>query len=877
MRTETPQTILLKDYRTPPYLAKKVYLTFDLGNEETLVTAKVRYVRSPQTPKGDPLNLMGGELKLVAAHIDGKKLDLTQLDVSPDHLTLNDLPDDFSLELVTRLRPQDNKALEGLYMSSGKYCTQCEAEGFRRMTYFLDRPDVMAEYETTIIADKKSFPVLLSNGNLIASGDKDQTRHFATWHDPFPKPSYLFALVAGDLAYLEDSFTTRSGRKVALRIYVEPWNISKTKHAMESVKAAMKWDEDVYGREYDLDIFMIVAVSDFNMGAMENKGLNIFNSKYVLADPNSATDGDFEGILSVVGHEYFHNWTGNRVTCRDWFQLCLKEGLTVFRDQEFSSDMTSREIVRIHNVAQLRNRQFPEDASPLAHPVRPEAYIEINNFYTTTVYEKGAEVVRMLHTILTPEGFRKGTDLYFERHDGQAVTIEDFLKAMADANGADLQQFKLWYQQSGTPEVEVTEEFSPEKKTYQLKLRQTLPPTPGQKDKKPQVIPVRAGLISPDGKMCGATLKETGKTAQEHILLLKDWEQTFTFNNVTEKPVPSLLRGFSAPVRLKTTLTDNDMQFIMSHDTDGFNRYEAAQKLAIKTIQTLSREGLKEGSCEIFANALGQLIKDDRATARLKAQTMTLPSLDYLVSLERSAAPVATLFDAIRYLTRFCAQRYQKQFKELYLSLMDKEYKLTPEAMGRRALKNVCLSYLMELQTPEVLQLAGDQYHRAHNMTDTIAALALVTNVQTELREELLEDFHKKWRNDSLVLTKWFAVQAGSRHPLVLHHVRALAQHPDFDPMVPNNVYSLYGTFGRGNPLGFHHESGEGYRFLADFIARLDAKNPQVASRVTEPLSRFRQYDAKRADLMRKELERLKRTPEISRDLFEIVSKSLQD
>ncbi|MGY0831215.1 aminopeptidase N [Azospirillum argentinense] len=878
----TPKAIRLQDYRPPAHLIDTVDLFFDLGEEVTTVRAQLGLRRNPARDDAAalPLTLDGQRLELVSVALNGQPLGDADYTVTPDHLTVHSVPETFTLETVVRIKPQENTALEGLYKSSGNFCTQCEAEGFRKITYFADRPDVMARYTTTITADKARYPVLLSNGNLIESGDLPDGRHRAVWEDPFPKPCYLFALVAGTLVHQEDRFRTVSGRDVTLRIYVEPGNEDKVDHAMRSLIKSMRWDEEVFGLEYDLDIFNIVAVGDFNMGAMENKSLNVFNTKYILAKPETATDQDFLGIEAVVAHEYFHNWTGNRVTCRDWFQLSLKEGLTVFRDQEFSSDMNSRAVKRIADVQRLRTVQFPEDSGAMAHPVRPDSYVEINNFYTPTVYDKGSEVIRMYHTLLGPQGFRKGMDLYFQRHDGQAVTCDDFAAAMSDATGVDLTQFKRWYRQAGTPELDVTGAYDEAAKTYRLTVKQTVPPTPGQPVKEPMHIPLVMGLLGPDG--ADLPLRLTGEAepaGTSRTLHITEAEQTFTFVDVPARPVPSLLRGFSAPVKLRADLTDGDLTFLMANDSDAFNRWEAGQTLATRLLLSLVADrqaGRELALPRSFIDAVGAVLKDADQDPAFAAQALVLPTESYLGTQMEVIDP-----DAIHAVREFARRRLAEALRPGWLDTHrrnagNEPFSVDAAAIGRRALKNLCLAYLMALEDEEALGLCLGQYRGAQAMTDVMAALQFLSNSNAPERDEAIASFYERWKGEALVVDKWFGVQATSHRPDALERVTALLAHPAFEIRNPNKVYALIGGFAGGNPVRFHDTSGAGYRFLADQVLRLDPMNPQVAARMVGPFSRLRRYDATRRALMKAELERIVATPGLSPDVFEVASKSLE-
>ena len=881
MRTDTPKTIYLRDYTPPDYLIDSVALRFDLGDAFTTVQSRLAIKANYDTARERrPLVLYGEGLELVSILLDGKALSSDGYLVDTESLTIVEVPGAFTLEIETRIKPQDNISLEGLYVSRGMYCTQCEAEGFRKITYYLDRPDVMASFSTTLIADKKSCPVLLSNGNLVDRGELEDGRHWVRWEDPYRKPSYLFALVAGRLDRLQDSYVTRSGRPVVLHIYVEPGNLDKCDHAMASLKNAMKWDEDTFGLEYDLDIYMIVAVDDFNMGAMENKGLNIFNTAYVLAKPETATDSDYEHIEGVIGHEYFHNWTGNRITCRDWFQLSLKEGLTVFRDQEFSADMSSRAVKRIDDVRALRARQFSEDAGPMAHSVRPDSYLEVNNFYTATVYEKGAEVVRMIHTLVRREGFRKGMDLYFQRHDGQAVTTDDFVQAMADANAMDLEQFKRWYSQAGTPELAVSTRYDRETRTYTMTIRQSCPPTPGQKTKAPFHVPLAVGLLDRDGRDLPLQLDGESRAPDgfTRILELREPEQSFRFINVPSEPVPSLLRGFSAPVKLGTALSNDDLVFLLAHDTDACNRWEAAQQLAIRIMQDLIARYRQGGKLELktgFIDALRRTLLNRGLDQALIAEAMALPGEGYLADLMEVADPEA-IHAVRRFVRRALAAALKRDLLRVYAENHEPgRYRFDAQSAGQRRLKNQCLSYLMELEEPELMSLCEQQFSQADNMTDVLGALRPLANTECPERQTALAGFYEKWKHEPLVVNKWLAIQAGSRLPGALSEVKQLLDHPAFEIKNPNKVRALIGGFCHGNPVRFHDASGAGYEFLAEQVLRLDAFNPQVAARLVGAFNRWRKYDQQRQELMQAQLQRIESTPELSKHVYEIVSKAL--
>ena len=879
MDEATPRPVFLKDYRPPDYLVDQVELGFDLDPALSTVGARLSFRRN-HDGAARPLILDGRGIELRRLGLDGEALAAGRYTVDAEHLTVAEVPDAFTLEVETPLRPGENTSLEGLYLSGGAFCTQCEAEGFRKITYFPDRPDVMARYDVTIRADAERYPVLLSNGNPVDAGTLPDGRHWARWQDPIPKPSYLFALVAGRLACVEDAFTTRSGRQVRLRFYVELGNQDRCGHAIGALKRAMAWDEEVFGLEYDLDVYMIVAVDAFNMGAMENKGLNIFNAKYVLAKPETATDADYADIEGVIAHEYFHNWTGNRVTCRDWFQLSLKEGLTVFRDQCFSADMRSAAVKRIQEVRALRGAQFPEDAGPMAHPVRHDSYIEINNFYTHTVYEKGAEVVRMMHRLLGAEGFHKGMQLYLRRHDGQAVTTDDFVAAMADATGADLAQFRRWYDQAGTPELEVTRRHDPELRTFTLEIRQSCPPTPGQRRKRPVHLPLAIGLLDRDGRELPLRLDgENAAKGTSRVLELRREVETFTFLDVDEPPVPSLLRGFSAPVKLNIELEHRELAFLMAHDTDPFNRWAAGQQYAVSLLMRLVADvragqplSLDPGFVEAFRNTL----TEDASDKAFVALALTLPDERYLAE-QMPEIDVDAVHLARRYLERALASVLTHELTAAYRANMTPgPYSSAPGPAGRRSLKNRALAYLAAREDAGPGRaLALEQSRRADNMTDTTAALALIADFEGPERAEALEAFHDRWRDQPLVVDKWFAIQARSRLPGTLDEVRQLTEHPAFDLNNPNRVRALIGAFATGNQRRFHDRDGAGYRFLADQVLRLDPRNPQVAARLVAPLGRHRRFDPVRQDAMRAELVRIRAHPGLSRDVYEIADKSL--
>ena len=898
MKDAKPKAIRLAEYQPPNYLITDTHLDFELADGVTQVTSRLAIRRMGSQ---SDLRLDGQELELVSITLDSRLLSSNEYQRDADSLTLFDVPEVCELEIVTRIHPEQNGALEGLYksggMSGGMYCTQCEAEGFRKITYYLDRPDVLARFTTTITADAR-YPVLLSNGNLIEETTLGDGRRRVTWQDPFPKPSYLFALVAGDLALLRDAFVTASGRRVELRIYSEPHNISQCNYAMGALKRAMRWDEEVYGREYDLDVFMIVAVEDFNMGAMENKGLNIFNTSCVLASPDTATDVAYQHVEAVVAHEYFHNWSGNRVTCRDWFQLSLKEGFTVFRDAEFSSDINSRTVKRIEDVNQLRTYQFAEDAGPLAHPVRPDSYIEISNFYTTTVYEKGAEVVRMIHTLLGPERFRRGTDLYFERHDGAAVTTEDFVRAMEDANGFDLRQFRGWYSQAGTPVIEVHASYADGEML--LRIVQRCPPTPGQQDKAPFHIPLALGLLDRDGaELLGEAGRKAGSTAvidsvarienpRSDGTVIVHATQAVTevrISGLIDRPVVSLLRGFSAPVKVEFARPTGELAFLALHDSDGFCRWDAMQSLHAAEIDRVRVGGADPGDAllplyrELLADAVAA---EDAERSALFATMLAVPTEGYLSEL-MAEIDVDGLHRARGQLRATLANHLFEGWLELYRRNAARgPYQPDSGSSARRALRNVALGFLCAAggeRTREIRPLVRAQYQSADNLTDRLAALREVVNspwLDTAERERVLADFHTRWSREKLVIDQWFSVQAACPRPGALGRVEALEAHADFDGRNPNRLRALYGAFAGQNAVNFHAHDGTGYRFLAERVIRIDSANPQIAARLLAPLTRWRRYDATRRVAMCEALRRIESSDAISPDVFEVLTKALQ-
>jgi len=879
MRDASPQTVFLKDYTPPEYLIEQIELNFDLDEQHTQVRSTLSLRRNPQSQDSSTaLTLLGEELQLVSIAIDGQALEQSQYLLGEEALVVHEVPQDRPFQIVIEnvINPQANTALEGLYLSSSMLCTQCEAQGFRKITWFLDRPDVMSRFKTTLTGDKSKYPVLLSNGNKIGQGELENNRHWVSWEDPFAKPCYLFALVAGQLECVADEFITMTGRRIALEIFVEQHNVDKCDHAMQSLKNAMRWDEETYGLEYDLDLYMIVAVDHFNMGAMENKGLNVFNTKFVLARPDTATDSDYEHIEGVIGHEYFHNWSGNRVTCRDWFQLSLKEGFTVFRDQQFSGDRTSPAVKRIEDVNALRTRQFAEDAGPLAHPIRPEAYIEINNFYTLTVYEKGAEVVRMLHTLLGAAGFRKGCDLYFQRHDGQAVTCEDFVKALEDANGVELKQFRLWYSQAGTPVLTVSQQYDSESQQLHLTIQQNCPPTPNQPVKAPLHIPVKLGLLATDGS--AAQIHYNGSSQAEITLNVTEAEQTFSFAKLPQQPVVSLLRGFSAPVTLKMECTPEELAFLLRHDSDTFNRWEAGQQLAVQVIFKLI-DAIELGRPlqlePVIVDAYRSVLTDGGGDLSYQALLLALPEESYL-SGQMAVIDVEAIHQAREFVKKTLAEQLQVEFKQLYQQHhRDESGSFDAGAVGRRRLKNACLSYLSKLENQDVYHIAEQQFYSARNMTDQLAALSAIVNSHHPAKARSLDSFYVQWRQEALVIDKWFTLQATSSMPNTFATVQALMKHPAFDMKTPNRVRSLIGAFSQANPLHFHAINGEGYRFLADQVLALNTLNPQIASRMVTGLAQWRRYDAARQGLMKQQLQRIVATEHLSKDVYEIASKSL--
>jgi aminopeptidase N len=882
MRTEEPRAIHLADYRAPDFHIETISLDFALDPQATRVTARLEIARKSAAA---PLVLHGEELKLISVALDGRTLAAENYKLDDKSLTIPNVPDHFVLETVAIIVPAANTALEGLFQSSGMFCTQCEPEGFRRITWFLDRPDNLSVFIVRIEGAKDLYPVLLSNGNKVDGGElaPDEAksgRHFAVWHDPFPKPSYLFALVAGDLGSIHDRFITLSGRSIELAIYVEHGNQPRAQYAMGALKRAMQWDEEAYGREYDLDIFMIVAVSAFNMGAMENKGLNIFNDKVLLASPETATDDDYARIESVVAHEYFHNWTGDRITCRDWFQLSLKEGLTVFRDQSFSGDMRSHGVQRIQDVRSLRARQFQEDAGPLAHPVQPQSYIEINNFYTATIYEKGSEVIGMLKTLVGDDGYRKATDLYFERHDGEAATVEDWVKCFEEACGRDLTQFRLWYRQAGTPVIEAKGVYDAKAKTYVLDLTQSLAPTPGQPEKLPMHVPVRIGLVGQSGAHLKLTLEgENAPGSETRVLELTENFQRFTFVDVAEEPLLSLGRGFSAPAIFCNPHGRADRAILMGKDSDAFNRWEAGQILASEIMLEVSGKARADADTS-YINAIGDVLAQADADPAFAAQ-MLMPPTENELAARRTPVDPEGIHAARIALVRAIAAAHRTRLAQLYENMRgpsegeNGDFSPDSKSAGRRALRNAALRYLTAADDEAAAGLADAHYRSATSMTDMIAGLAALTRMETPLRDAAFTHFHDRFRNDPLVLDKWMGLQAGSSLPETVDAVGALMKHHVFDLRNPNRVRALIGAFS-ANHLRFHDAGGAGYRLVGDVIRALDPINPQVAARLAGSFETWRRYDENRQHLMRAELDAILKQPGLSPNLFEMASKILK-
>ena len=871
MKEGQPKVVYLKDYTPPNYLIDEVRLDFDLAEEVTKVTSELKIRSNPEyVGKNTNLELHGEELEIISIALDGDLLSAEQYIQSDETLLITKVPEEFSLSIETHITPQNNTSLEGLYKSSGNFCTQCEAQGFRKITYFLDRPDVMSKYTVRILADKKRYPVLLSNGNLKEEGlsTDDEEKHYAIWEDPHPKPSYLFALVAGNLVFLEGTHQTVSGKEIILRIFTEKHNADKCEHALQSLQKAMQWDEQRFGLECDLDMYMIVAVDDFNMGAMENKGLNIFNSSCVLARPDTTTDAEFMNIEAIVAHEYFHNWTGNRVTCRDWFQLSLKEGLTVFRDQEFTSDVTSRAVKRISDVRALRAYQFAEDASPMAHPVRPASFMEINNFYTLTVYEKGAEIVRMYQTMFGVEGFRKGMDLYFQRHDGQAVTTDDFAAAMADANQTDLTEFKRWYEQAGTPVVSIKDYWDDKSHTYTLSCTQTCPPTPESKDKKPFVIPLKTSLLNEVGDLINDV----------QILKLEQKQQEFEFKNIGSKPIPDILQEFSAPVQLKFNYSNEQLAFLLKHSKDSFNRWNAGNQLALHVLRQCVSKQMELNQVDalgVLKEALRHAVQPNTTETSLLAELLILPNEkdleEYFEKIDMRKCVLSSSD-----LQKSIASYLESDLLRMYESCnRDVTYQYTADEMTRRRLQNICLQLLNTLQENNYKKLALEQFKQASNMTEQVGAINALIHLECEEREQVLDAFEKQWSDDSLVMDKWLGFQARSKVPDALNNVKALLQHNVFNIKNPNKVRALIGVFAGQNAYHFHNPDGSGYEFIAQHVITLNDMNPQIASRLVRTLMRWKRYEEPCGEKMREQLERIAAHNNLSKDVYEIVSKSL--
>lgn len=872
MRTETPQPIRLADYRPPAFLIDEVKLDFNLEPGATRVKAELQVRRNGD--HAESLVLNGERLKPIAIAVDGRALAEGERAIDDELLTIPNVPDAFVLTTEVEIDPAANATLEGLYMSGGRFCTQCESEGFRCITWWPDRPDVLSRFTVRMEADRR-FQRLLSNGNLIESGELPNGRHYAVWNDPFPKPSYLFALVAGELDVLEDRLITMTGRTVELRVYVDPGMAPRAAYAMDSLKRAMKWDEEVFGREYDLDLFMIVAVRDFNFGAMENKGLNIFNSSLVLADPETATDLDYERIEGVVAHEYFHNWTGDRITCRDWFQLSLKEGLTVYRDQAFSADMRGHAVQRIKEVKQLRARQFAEDAGPLAHPVRPASYLKIDNFYTATIYEKGSEVIRMLSVLMGRENFKKGMDLYFERHDGEATTVEAFIKCFEDASGEDLTQFFRWYEQAGTPRIDVKHAYDAAQQTLTLDINQKLPPTPGQPTKQPMPIPLRLGLLDGEGR--ALAFKRDGQATDETVVVSSHADTRVVLTEVDAPPVMSLLRGFSAPVKLSTDAPAKDRYVLLAADADLFNRWEAGQSLAQDLILARAAGQPDEVAEERFAEAVGRALGDQASDPAFKALLLALPS-EADLAMEVTPADPAAIHEAREALRLRLAVHLEENLKRLHIG-MQQLGDFSPDAAsaGRRALRNACLELLAANPRSDIAELADGHYHAAANMTDAMGGLSALMQIGGPAFEAALEHFYARWQDDPLVIDKWFSLQARDPSEGAIGRVLGLTAHPAFDIKNPNRLRMLAGAFPVNNPARFHDPSGAGYAFLADLVLKVDAFNPKMAARIFEPLGPWKRYTPQLGALMRAQLERIVAHPNLSKNVLELANKALAD
>ena len=880
MTEEQLTPIYLSDYTPPGFLIETVDLTFDLDPDLTLVTGRSSFKRNPESEIGTPALVLDGEgMTLDRVLIDGQTVPPSQMDLQIDKLVIAQVPDQFELTISTKIKPAENKALEGLYVTNGRFCTQCEVQGFRRITYFLDRPDVLSRYRVELRADRKKFPVLLSNGNQVESGVLEDGRQYSVWDDPFPKPCYLFALVAGDLARLESDYETASNKTVSLNLFVEPGKEAKADYALESLKRAMDWDERVFGLEYDLDVFNIVAVSDFNMGAMENKSLNIFNDKFILADPETATDSDFAWIESVVAHEYFHNWTGNRITCRDWFQLSLKEGLTVFRDQQFSADMRSASVQRIEDVRSLRATQFAEDSGPLAHPVRPDSYAEINNFYTHTVYEKGAEVVRMVHTILGAEAFRRGMDLYIERHDGQAVTCEDFISAMADASKTSLDQFLLWYRQAGTPHIRAKGSYEVDSGVYTLSLHQTCRPPNGEDKSQPFHIPLRVGFVDSvlgDVGTCAEGKDET--PCSTHILPLQEARKEYRFSGFPSEctaPIVSLNRGFSAPVIISIERSPKDLATLMAKDPDSFVRWDAAQELAIVVLIGEIEGNRNSDALDEYLRSIDSILSNTDGDPAATAQLITLPS-EAVLSERMEVIDPNAIYEARKRIATLLAEENKTALEARY-AMFDLKREFRPDAKdaGERALRNTALACLVHDKAGHGITLALQQYEQANNMTDRWSALHCLNDIECKQRSDALAHFSARYADEPLVLDKWLSLEAKSATEGTLERVKKLLTHPSYNGKNPNRIRALVGSFANGNAIGFHNGRGDGYKFVADQILEINQFNPQVAARLAGAFQKWKRYGGGRNNLMKTELERMGREKALSQDVKDIVTRSL--
>ena len=856
---QSPAVIRRKDYTPFPWLIPAIRLNFDLGLETTRVEATLEVASNPDAQSASSIRLDGDGLVLESVTVDGEEREDWRRE--GENLVVPLTPGDHTLSIVTRIAPSANTQLMGLYASNGMVCTQCEAEGFRRITFFPDRPDVLSVYTVRMVADRTAFPVLLSNGNPVEEGALDEGRHFAEWHDPWPKPAYLFALVAGDLVARTDSFTTMSGREVELGVWVRAEDLPRTQHAIESLKRSMKWDEETFGREYDLDRFNIVAVGDFNMGAMENKGLNIFNTKYVLADEDTATDDDFDAVEGVIGHEYFHNWSGNRVTCRDWFQLSLKEGFTVLRDQLFSQDLHGAAIKRIGDVRVLRAVQFPEDSGPFAHPIRPDSYKEISNFYTATVYNKGAEVIRMMRSMAGTQAFRQGSDLYFDRHDGEAATCEDFITAMEDGAGMDLTQFRRWYEQAGTPRVTVEQRHGGD--TVTLTMRQTVPATPGQPDKAPVPIPLKIALFD----------RASGQHSGEQLIVLTEAEQEFTFEGHSSPPILSINRDFTAPVAIERAISRDDLVFLAAHDDDAFARHEAMQELLLGYLLGAESDGGDDAWREAIGTAAGAILSDEALDHEMRAELLSLPPFAYLAERSETYDPGAMVARR-EGLRRWLGESFRHRFADLHDRLAETARETGPTGKQARRMRSLALAYIAASDADEGAKRAVAQYKQAKGMTERQGALAVLAGLDGPEREEALVDFYRRFADNALVVDKWFTLQATALKPDVLSQIEQLGTHQSFTMANPNRVRSLYGAMA-GNPMAFHAEDGAGYRMVADLILELNLKNPQLAARFVPSLGRFRRVEPKRSALMKAELERIAQAGQLSRDVAEQVEAAL--